>query len=70
MTEPAGRYLSIEEMSEYTRLSRSFIYKMASRRRIPVARIGKRLVFDKLLVDRWMQRRQVLPSGWTDGDGK
>jgi len=64
MTDSAGRYLSIDGAAEYTGLSASFLYKLAGRRRIPVARIGKRLVFDKALLDRWISRRQALPAGW------
>jgi excisionase family DNA binding protein len=59
-----ARYLSIEQASEYTSLSISFIQKLTSRRRVPHVKVGRRCLYDKTLLDKWLQRRQVLPRDW------
>jgi excisionase family DNA binding protein len=60
-----ARYLSIEQASEYLGLSISYVQKLCSRRRVPFLKIGRRCLFDRALLDRWMARRQVLPRDWT-----
>jgi excisionase family DNA binding protein len=55
------KYLSIERASEYLGLSISYIQKLTSQRRIPFAKIGRRCLYDRALLDRWMARRAVLP---------
>ena len=59
-----GRYLSIEQASRYTALSVSYLQKLTSRRRIPFIKAGRRALYDRLLLDRWMARRAVLPRDW------
>ena len=62
-----GRYLSIESASRYTALSVSYIQKLTSRRRVPFIKIGRRCLYDRVLLDKWIARRQVLPRDWTGG---
>jgi len=59
-----GRYLSIESASRYTALSISYIQKLTSRRRIPFIKAGRRALYDRLLLDKWLARRAVLPRDW------
>jgi excisionase family DNA binding protein len=61
------RYLDIERASKYLSLSVSYLQKLTSRRRIPYAKVGKRCLYDRTLLDRWMARRQVLPRDWQAG---
>lgn len=62
-----GRYLSIEQAAQYTALSVSYIQKLTSRRRIPFNKVGRRALYDKVLLDKWMARRAVLPRDWSIG---
>ena len=57
-----ARYYGIEQAAEYTGLSVSFIQKLTSRRAIPFIKCGRRALYDRLLLDRWMARRAVIPS--------
>lgn len=59
-----ARYYGIEQAAEYTGLSVSFLQKLCSRRRVPHLKVGRRVVFDRTLLDRWLQRRAVLPRDW------
>ena len=59
-----ARYYGIEDAARYTGLSRSYIAKLTSRRRIPFIKAGRRALYDKVLLDRWLARRQVLPRDW------
>lgn len=66
--EIIGRYLNIDQASEYLALSKSYIQKLTSRRRMPYVKIGRRCLYDRVLLDKWIARRQmVLPRDWTGG---
>jgi excisionase family DNA binding protein len=52
-TLPPG-LLSIEEIAEKFRLSRSFFYQASSRRDIGTFKIGRRLYFDPREVEGWI----------------
>jgi excisionase family DNA binding protein len=59
-----GRYYSTERAAQYTALSVSYIEKLTSRRRIPFLKIGRRVLYDKVLLDKWLARRAILPRDW------
>ena len=60
----AGRYLNIFQAAQYTTLSVSYLQKLTSRRRVPYVKVGKRCLYDRTLLDKWMARRAVLPRDW------
>ncbi len=62
-----GRYFSIKQAAKYTALSISYLQKLTSRRRIPFIKAGRRALYDRVLLDRWLARRAVLPRDWTGG---
>lgn len=64
-----GRYMDVVTAAAYTSLSVFYLRRLTSRKRVPFIRIGRRCVYDRTLLDRWMARRQILPAGWTAGDG-
>ena len=52
--------LTVTEFSEYSGLSKSTIYKLTSRRKIPFScPNGKILFFDKEKIDRWLLSNPV-----------
>lgn len=59
-----GRYLNAEAAAAYLRLSVHYVRRLTSRRRMPYVKVGKRCLYDRTLLDRWMARRQVLPRDW------
>ena len=62
--EPIRRRLfSIQEVSEYTGLSVHTLYTMVSQRRIPFVKVGRLTKFDLRLMDEWIEKHTVMPSG-------
>jgi excisionase family DNA binding protein len=52
--------MNLEQLSEYTSLSKNFIYKLTSTHQIPFYRpTGKTIYFEKAEVDKWMRRHRV-----------
>jgi len=50
---------NLEELSIYTGLSTSWLYKMSSRRLIPCSQPGgKKLFFEKVKIDEWLLRNK------------
>ena len=62
-----SRYMNVETASRYLAVSKSYIQKLTSRRRIPHVKVGKRCLYDRTLLDKWMARRAVLPRDWAGG---
>lgn len=61
------RYYRVEQAARYTGLSVSYLQKLTSRRRIPFIKAGRRALYDRILLDRWLARRAVLPRDWGMG---
>lgn len=46
--------LTLEELAEYLKLSKSTVYKLVGEDKIPGQKIGKRWRFSKAAIDRWL----------------
>jgi len=57
MIEP--RLMTVAEASEFLRINRFTLYRMAGRRKIPCLRIGRKLLFDRPRLERWIQARTI-----------
>ena len=59
--------LNINELADYTKYSKSYIYKLTSRNAIPYFKpSGKAIFFDRVEIDTWLlknKHRQVKESG-------
>lgn len=55
------RFLDVKEASEYLGLAESTLYTMASERRIPFTKMGRRLKFDRVQLDKWILSNSVSP---------
>jgi excisionase family DNA binding protein len=55
-TKSMGKYLRIDELSEYIKLSRSSIYKMTMGNKIPFIKTGKKLLFNQEAIDQWLEQ--------------
>ena len=54
------RLLNIKEASEYLGIPEGSLYKFVWQKRIPfVVRIGRALRFDKMGMDRWIEKNTV-----------
>lgn len=53
--ESFDKWLTIEELATYLKLSRTKLYGMAQRGEIPAAKIGTQWRFDREEIDQWMK---------------
>lgn len=58
--------LTIEELADYLKISKSTLYKLAQEGRIPGQKVGRHWRFRKQTIDRWLEedQRQVKNRGW------
>ena len=66
MAEP-GKYLDVAGAAAYLAISTSYLSKLVSRKKIPFIKLGRRVVFDRILLDRWAARRTCWPRDWGAG---
>lgn len=53
------KWLTIDELASYIKLSRTKLYGMAQRGEIPAAKIGTQWRFDRLEIDQWMSAQSA-----------
>ena len=51
--------LTIDELADYLKISKSTIYKLAQDRRVPAQKVGKHWRFRKAAIDRWLDAAEV-----------
>ncbi len=56
------RYVDINQLSDYTSLGISTLYKLVHRNCIPYIKKGKKLLFDLRDIDHWMAQDKILTS--------
>lgn len=49
--------LTLEELAEYLKLSKSTVYKLVGEDKIPGQKIGKRWRFSRAAIDEWLRGR-------------
>ena len=49
------KWLTIEELATYLKISRTKLYGMAQRGEIPASKIGNQWRFDREEIDQWMK---------------
>ena len=62
---PADRgssVLTIDELAEYLKISKSTLYKLAQEGSIPGQKVGKHWRFPKDAVDQWLRQRGPVPQ--------
>jgi excisionase family DNA binding protein len=68
--EPQDKWLTIEELSGYLKMSRSKLYQMAQKGELPGSKIGTQWRFDRDEVDDWMKSlRQTAPQKASANNG-
>lgn len=55
--------LTVQETAARLRVSRSFIYLLVDRRKIPHMRLGSRLLFSENRLDEWVQEQMQEGEG-------
>ena len=56
MEEKLGGVMTIEELSDYLRISRSTLYKLAQESKVPCKKVGRHWRFRKEAIDRWLEQ--------------
>ena len=46
--------LTIDELAEYLKLSKSTLYKLAQEGKVPGQKVGKHWRFHRVVIDRWL----------------
>ncbi len=62
MDHMPGTVLTIEELAEYLKVSKSTLYKLVQEGRIPGQKVGKHWRFRKDAIDRWLERTPDIRS--------
>ena len=64
------KWLTLDELAEYLKLSRTKLYRMAQKGEIPASKVGSQWRFDREEIDAWMkkQRRGGRPAIDADSD--
>ena len=57
MSEQPREILTIDEISEYLRISKSTAYKLVREGQIPSQKVGRHWRFRKEAIDRWLDQR-------------
>ena len=57
----ADKWLTLDELAEYLKLSRTKLYRMAQNGEIPASKIGSQWRFDREEIDAWMKSQK--PGG-------
>ena len=55
MAEPSGKIMTIEELAEYLKISRSTLYKLLQDGKLPGQKVGKRWRFHQDAIDEWVK---------------
>lgn len=60
--------MTMDELAEYLKLSKSTLYKLATDKRLPGQKIGKRWRFHKEAVDAWVKQGPGSPTRKPDNN--
>ena len=58
MAESRDAVLTIDQLAEYLKLSKSSLYHLARRSEIPGQKIGRQWRFHKAAIDKWLGQRR------------
>lgn len=54
---PESAVMTIEELAEYLRVSKSTLYKLSQEQKIPCQKVGKHWRYRRDLIDEWLSSR-------------
>jgi excisionase family DNA binding protein len=59
--DESDEVLTIEELSDYLKISKSSLYKLVQDGNLPGLKIGRHWRFQKAVIDQWMKDKTNLP---------
>jgi excisionase family DNA binding protein len=57
MSSNSGEVMTIEDLSEYLKVSKSTLYKLAQQGNLPGQKVGKHWRFHRDVINRWLALR-------------
>jgi excisionase family DNA binding protein len=63
MKDSPGEVLTIDELSDYLKISKSTLYKLVREGKIPCQKVGRHWRFRKEAIDRWLEECDQADSG-------
>lgn len=64
ISEKDNRYLLVKDICKYLNISDETLYKWIRDKFIPAHRVGKRWMFDKDEIDRWVKSGKAAEDGY------
>ncbi len=68
MASDAGDVLTIDELAEYLKISKSTLYKLAQDGKLPGQKVGRHWRFHRETIDRWLGERDTEDAGSCPGE--
>lgn len=56
-----SRLFSIPEVARFLGISQSTLYAMVSQHRVPFVKVGRRVLFDPVQLDKWIKHNSKMP---------
>jgi len=56
-----NRLLSIPEVARFLGISQSTLYTLVSQQRVPFVKVGRRVLFDPVQLDKWIKHNSKMP---------
>lgn len=63
MNADSIKVMTIEELSDYLKIPKSTLYKLAQEGKLPGQKVGRHWRFRKERIDRWLDERQPQDRG-------
>jgi len=62
MADKTQQVLTIDELSDYLRISKSSLYKLAQDGKVPGQKVGRHWRFRRDTIDRWLDEGNISPN--------
>jgi len=54
------RFLDVSMVATHINVSKSLIYQMVSKKKIPFIKVGNRTIFDRAQIDQWLRNHCMM----------
>jgi len=68
--DPQDKWLTIEDLSSYLKMSRTKLYQMAQKGELPGSKIGTQWRFDRDEIDAWVKSKRSAADKKSTGETK
>lgn len=57
-----NHYLSVKELSDWLKFSKSYIYELTRKKKIPFHKLGGKILFDTEKIKQWINECSIEPN--------